>query len=206
MTVLLKLRQIANPKTYRNGFEAFKIYSAVKRHITTSYNGVKYDFKLRVSPKHTPESFPEKYIFDKIARNYKPSEWGLLFARNAIHTEWVRDFAGDEGQARFNQSSGFLENSFKRFESEFNSYLISCHNRKTKFSESLRGETPLIFVELEQGRVSLEFLVLIDAVAPFLKTCDSFLYKDYAKKISKYAELFCIDKKLLSDAIKSQCS
>ena len=206
MTALLSLKPTATPKVFRNGFEAYKLYSAVNLHITSNYDGVKYSFKKPVAKKWNEYSFPEKHAFDRIARNYKPEDWVLLYGRNCINSNWIRDFLGEVGESRLLQAKGFLDNPKKQFESMFNSYLISLYNRHIKFSDSLRGQTPFILSEFEQGRLTAEFLVLIDSVVPFLKDAESFIYKDIAFRLYKYGRLFAVNEVLLKDVIKSACS
>lgn len=206
MSALLNLIPSATPKVFRNGFEAYKLYTAVSLHITSNYDGIKYSFRKPVAKKWNEHSFPEKYAFDRIAKHIHPTEWILYFGKNCINANWVREFMGDEGEARLNQARGFLENPKKQFEAMFNSYLIMLHNRQIKYSESLKGETPLILQEFEQGRVSAEFVVLIDALTPFLETTDSLIYKDVAYRLFKYSKLFAVDKVLLKDVVKSACS
>ena len=206
MTALLSLKPTATPKVFRNGFEAYKLYTAVNLHITSKYDGVKYSFKKPVAAKHSEYSFPEKHAFDRIAKNVVPSEWVLYFGRNSIHGKWVRDFIGDTGESRLLQSRGFLENPKKQFEAMFNSYLILLYNSRIKFSESLRGQTPFILKEFEAGRLPAEFIVLIDSIVPFLENAESFIYKDLAFRLYKYGTLFAVNKVLLKDVIKSASS
>lgn len=206
MTALLSLIPSATPKVFRNGFEAYKLYTAVNLHITSNYDGVKYSFKKPVAKKWNEYSFPEKFAFDRIAKNVKPAEWVMFFGRNCINANWVREFMGDIGETRLNQTRGFLENPHKQFEAMFSSYLIMLHNRQMKYTESLKGQTPLILQEFEQNRVSAEFVVLINALTPFLEHTDSLIYKDVAYRLFKYSKLFAVNKVLLKDVVKSACS
>jgi hypothetical protein len=175
-------------------------------HITSSYDGIKYNFKKPAPKKWNEHSYPEKHAFDRIARNHHPNDWVLFYARNSIHTNWVRDFLGDTGDSRLLVVKGFLDNPKKQFETMFSSYLIALYNKHIKFSESLRGQTPFILSEFEQGRVTAEFIVLIDSIVPFLKDAESFIYKDVAFRLHKYSMLFAVDKVLLKDVIKSASS
>lgn len=206
MIELLKIKPLAIPKCFRNGFEAYKLYSGVSAHIKGNFDGIKYRFKKPVAKKFTPESFPEKYLFDKFAKNVAISDWALYFGRNSIKSNWVRDFLGDDGENEFLAARGFVEAARQKFEGLFNSYLILLYNRKIKFSESLTGEAPLILVECSAGNLPPEFLILIDAVIPFLEKTDSFIYKELAHKLARYSNLFDINRPLLSDVIKSACS
>lgn len=206
MTALLSLKPTAMPKVFRNGFEAYKLYTAVSLHITSKYDGVKYSFKKPAPKKWDEFNYPEKFAFDRIARNYKPEDWVLFYGRNAIHSNWVRDFLGDVGESRLLQSKGFLDNPKNQFEPMFSSYLIALYNKHIKFSSSLKGETPFILSEFEQGRLSAEFLILVDAIVPFLKDAESFIYKDTAFRLHKYSKLFTVNEVLLKDVIKSASS
>lgn len=206
MSALLSLHPAATQKAFRNGFEAFKLYSAVSLHITSNYDGVKYGFKKPVAKKWNEHSYPEKFAFDRIARNVKPEDWGLYFGRNCINANWVRDFIGDEGEARLNRSRGFVENSQKQFEAMFSSYLILLHNRRIRYTESLKGQTPFILQEFDAGRLPAEFLVLLDRYTPFLENAESMIYKDLAFRLFKYSKMFAVNQVLLKDVIKSACS
>tara|TARA_B100001093_G_scaffold468110_1_gene487826 strand:+ start:3901 stop:4518 length:618 start_codon:yes stop_codon:yes gene_type:complete len=52
-----------------NGFEAYKLYNAIRLHFNTDFNAVKYHFKTRVNPSSF-EMKKERYFFEKIARTY----------------------------------------------------------------------------------------------------------------------------------------
>ena len=206
MTALLRMKPTAMPKVFRNGFEAYKLYSAVSMHIRTKYDGVKYNFKKPVGKNYDEHHYPEKHAFDRIARNHPSQDWVLFFGRNCIHSNWVRDFLGDTGESRLLQAKGFLDNPKNQFESMFSSYLISLYNKRIKFSESLKGQSPFILNEFEQGRLTAEFVILIDAIVPFLKDAESLIYKDTAFRLHKYSTLFTVNEVLLKDVIKSASS
>lgn len=203
---MIELKPALIPTGYRNGFEAYKLYSAISLHIQSDYDGVKYRWKKKIPAKHTPESFPDKYLFDKISRKYQQADWPLLFGRNCINTGWIREVLGDEGESRFLASRGFLENAQNKFESLFRSYLFSLHNNRIKFGDSLTGQTPFIMNQVQQKVYPIEFLILVDAITPFLATTNSIVYGGIAKRISKYGMMFHIDQKLLKDVVKSSCS
>ena len=51
------------------GFEAYRIYNAIRLHFNTDYNAIKYHFKTNVSPSSF-EIKKERYFFEKLARTY----------------------------------------------------------------------------------------------------------------------------------------
>jgi hypothetical protein len=195
------------PTGYRSGFEAYKLYVAVSSHITQpKFDASKYRWKRKINQAHGPDSFPDKYTFDKIAKRYPREEWSLLFGRASINSGWVRDILSDDAEQRYLESRGFIENAENKFEILFRSYLISLHNRGMKFADSLTGQTPWIFNQVQQKVYPIEFCVLVDLIHPFLATTDSIVYGGIAQKLTKYSKLFCIDKKILSNVVKSACS
>lgn len=203
---MIQLNPSLIPTGYRHGFEAYKLFSAVSNHIDGKFDGVKYRWKKKIPAQYSYESYPEKYLFEKIARNHPMEDWLLLFARNCINSGWARDVLTDDAVGRFLQARGFIENAEKRFENLFKSYLISCHNGRIKYADSLKGQVPFILLQAQQKVVPIEFLVLVDSATPFLSEINSLMYSGIAKRIQRYQMIFDIDTKLLRNAIKSACS
>jgi hypothetical protein len=207
MSSLIQIDPDSIPTGYRNGFEAYKLYVAVSSHITQAkYDASKYRWKRKINAAHSPDAFPDKYTFDKIAKRYPREDWSLLFARVCINSGWVRDILSDDAEQRYLESRGFLENAENKFVNLFRSYLLSLHNKGMKFTDSLTGQTPWVFTQLQQKVYPIEFVVLLDAVSPFLANNNSIVYGGISQKIHKYSKLFCIDKKILSHVVKSACS
>lgn len=207
MSSLIHLDPTSIPTGYRNGFEAFRLYRAISTHLTTQkYDASKYKWRGFVNKDYTPDSFPDKFIFERIAKRYTREEWPLLFGRIGLNTGWIRDILNDESEARFLEARGFIEDAENKFSNLFRSYLLSLHNKGMKFTDSLTGQTPWIFNQLQQKVYPIEFAVLLDAVSPFLHRQNSIVYGGISWKIHKYSMLFCIDKKILSNVVKSACS
>lgn len=203
MTGLLSLNRQVIPKAYRHGFDSFKLYSAMKLHVQGSYDGTKYCFKKPVAAKYNHDSFPDQFVFNRIAKEYTIEEQMIFFGRNLIDHGYVRDFSGDTGSKNFLEAKGFIEQSSTVFKDMFNSYLLLLHKRGIKFSESLTGQSPFIAKGFELGRVPAEFLLCLDAAFPFLEKSESLIYQDLFKKVSKYGRLFIINTQLTKEVIRS---
>lgn len=207
MSSLIQLDPTSIPTGYRNGFEAYRLYKAISLHLTRkTYDASKYRWRGFVPDHLTPDSYPDKFTFERIAKRYTREEWPLLFGRTGLNSGWIRDVLNDESEAKFLEARGFIENAENKFENLFRSYLLSLHNKGMKFTDSLTGQTPWIFTQLQQKVYPIEFAVLLDAVSPFLADHTFIVYGGISQKIHKYSKLFCIDKKILSNVVKSACS
>ena len=203
MTGLLRLNSQVIPKAYRHGFDSFKLYSAMKLHIHGGYDGTKYKFKKSVAAKYNHDNFPDQYLFNRVARDYTIEQQMIFFGRNLIDHGYIRDFSGDTGVNNFLVSSGFIEQSEVRFKDAFGSYLLLLHKRGIKFSESLNGLDPFIGKGIEKGQVPIEFLICLDAIAPFLENNESLLYKDKFRRIWKYSKILNINTQLAKEVVRS---
>ena len=87
------------------GFEAYRLYNAIRLHFNTDYNAVKYHFKTNVSPSSF-EMKKERYFFEKLARTYpnlndligfytsnflKENTWPTEMKAN-VYTDWKGRF------------------------------------------------------------------------------------------------------------------
>ena len=203
MSGIITLNTSNIPRMYRHGFDTYKLYSAMNLHIRGSYDGTKYQFRKKVPVKWNHDNFPDKYIFNRIARDYSFEQQMVFFGRNLIDWNYIRDFGGDSGSRAFLESMGVIENSENRFRDLFNSYLIVLYNKQITFSESLKGQLPLIARGYSIGKVPVEFLLCLDSISPFLENAECLVYQDSFKRIWKYGKLFAINKSRIKEIISS---
>ena len=169
-----------------NGFEAYKIYNALKLHYTQeNFDAYKYNFKTRVTPS-SYEKIRFRYTFEKIASKYKTREAIIdFFTSNfTAGSFWIMDM----NEKNLNERKARLESFTYRFKSDINKLseydfdeLCSCKN----------GENILIN-EFCKKNINIETISMIDRMVDFIKPLLSELHdplgikKDCALMAMKY--------------------
>ena len=94
-----------------NGFEAYRIYNAIRLHFNTDFNAVKYHFKTKAS---TPSSFEmkkERYFFEKLARTYSNQNDLIAF----YTSNFLKENTWPTGKVDFSQLVIFFQKIVKPF-------------------------------------------------------------------------------------------
>ena len=146
------------------GFEAYKIYSALKLHYTQeNFDAYKYNFKTRVKP----ESFERlrfRYTFEKIASRCKTRENLIDFYTSNFITgcNWVMDM----NEKNLNDMKSRRESFSYNFKTDINK-LSSSHN----FDQlcSCTGGENVLINELCKETIKIETVAMIDLLVNFIK-------------------------------------
>ncbi len=147
-----------------SGFEAYKIYSALKLHYTQeNFDAYKYNFKTRIKP----ESFERlrfRYTFEKIASRCKTRENLIDFYTSNFITgcNWVMDM----NEKNLNDMKSRRESFSYNFKTDINK-LSSSHG----FDElcSCAGGENVLINELCKENIKIETVAMIDLLVNFIK-------------------------------------
>lgn len=146
-----------------NGFEAYKIYNALKLHYTQeNFDAYKYNFKTRVTPS-SYEKIRFRYTFEKIASKYKTREAIIDFFTSNFTAGcfWIMDM----NEKNLNERRARLESLTYNFKKDLNYFteydfdeLCICKN----------GDNLLIDAFCSK-QINIETISIIDSLVNFIK-------------------------------------
>jgi hypothetical protein len=185
------------------GFNAYKIYLALKSHFTSDYDYFKYHGKMRVKE----ESFlkrRDKFFFEKIERRYK-KELVPFFVSNLIKEDnaWSGSLATDQAEQTFNEWKKKTQSLRYVFKEDMGKVRALMDHNDLQFDELFDcgdGQHPAILKLLISEDISIESFVILDQVLSFTKRINRILLDDftwivYYKKVIKYSRFIEVDKK-----------
>ena len=185
------------------GFNAYKIYLALKSHFTSDYDYFKYHGKMRVKE----ESFlkrRDKFFFEKIERRYK-KELVPFFVSNLIKEDnaWSGSLATDQAEQTFNEWKKKTQSLRYVFKEDMGKVRALMDHNDLQFDELFDcgdGQHPAILKLLISEDISIESFVILDQVLSFVKRINRVLLDDftwivYYKKVIKYSRFIEVDKK-----------
>jgi len=185
------------------GFNAYKIYLALKSHFTSDYDYFKYHGKMRVKE----ESFlkrRDKFFFEKIERRYK-KELVPFFVSNLIKEDnaWSGSLATDQAEQTFNEWKKKTQSLRYVFKEDMGKIRALMDHNDLQFDELFDcgdGQHPAILKLLISEDISIESFVILDQVLSFAKRINKILLDDftwivYYKKVIKYSRFIEVDKK-----------
>ena len=185
------------------GFNAYKIYLALKSHFTSDYDYFKYHGKMRVKE----ESFlkrRDKFFFEKIERRYK-KELVPFFVSNLIKEDnaWSGSLATDQAEQTFNEWKKKTQSLRYVFKEDMGKVRALMDHNDLQFDELFDcgdGQHPAILKLLISEDISIESFVILDQVLSFTKRINRILLDDftwivYYKKVIKYSRFIAVDKK-----------
>lgn len=185
------------------GFNAYKIYLALKSHFTSDYDYFKYHGKMRVKE----ESFlkrRDKFFFEKIERRYK-KELVPFFVSNLIKEDnaWSGSLATDQAEQTFNEWKKKTQSLRYVFKEDMGKIRALMDHNDLQFDELFDcddGQHPAILKLLISEDISIESFVILDQVLSFAKRINRILLDDftwivYYKKVIKYSRFIEVDKK-----------
>ena len=181
-------------KNIYEGFNAYKLYLAVKNHFTTNYDFFKYNGKVNAKE----DSFlkrRDKFFFAKLQRKYNNDQLRDLFVSNFADGEdfWIGNVLTQkaesvytEWKARQMKLSYILEQDLK--------FLLDYYNeRKLDFNSLFVMENghPILLQCVLRNDIYVETMIIIDRVLNYSrrwnKVLDDPVWTEFKKRMDKYS-------------------
>ena len=191
-------------------FESYKLYNALKLHFESdSYDAIKYNFKSNVSAK----SFfnrKDKFFFAKLAKHHG-KELKMYFVSNFINdVSYVGDMINEDGEKHFMNMKKIHESLHHSFEKDINTidnYMVVNTYNFDNILESKDGQHPLIIKLWLQEEISLETVVILNAILGFVdhessKISETIMWPNISRKIVKYEPFVKFDAIKCKDIMK----
>ena len=194
--------QVARVMSYP-GFNAYKVYLALKNHFTSDYDYFKYHGKMKVKE----ESFlkrRDKFFFEKIERRYK-KELVPFFVSNLIKEDnsWSGSLVTDQAEQTFNEWKKKTQSLRYVFKEDMGRVRTLMDHNELQFDELFEcgdGQHPPIFKLLISEEITIESFVILDQVLSFCKRInkrilDDYVWSVYYKRVMKYSRFIEVDNK-----------
>ena len=181
-------------KNIYEGFNAYKLYLAVKNHFTTNYDFFKYNGKVNAKE----DSFlkrRDKFFFAKLQRKYNNDQLRDLFVSNFADGEdfWIGNVLTQKAEsvykdwkARqmkmsyiFEQDLKFLYDYYKDKNLDFNSLFV------------MENGHPILLQCVLRNDIYVETMIIIDRVLNYSrrwnKVLDDPVWTEFKKRMDKYS-------------------
>ena len=181
-------------KNLYEGFNAYKLYLAVKNHFTTNYDFFKYNGKVNAKE----DSFlkrRDKFFFAKLQRKYNNDQLRDLFVSNFADGEdfWIGNVLTQkaesvytEWKARQMKLSYILEQDLK--------FLLDYYNERNLDFNSLfvmENGHPILLQCVLRNDIYVETMIIIDRVLNYSrrwnKVLDDPVWTEFKKRMDKYS-------------------
>ena len=187
-------------KNIYEGFNAYKLYLAVKNHFTTSYDFFKYNGKVNAKENSFLKR-RDKFFFAKLQRKYNNDQLRDLFVSNFADGEdfWIGNVLTQkaesvytEWKARQMKLSYILEQDLK--------FLLDYYNERNLDFNSLfvmENGHPILLQCVLRNDIYVETMIIIDRVLNYSrrwnKVLDDPVWTEFKKRMDKYSPFVLFD-------------
>ena len=165
-----------------NGFEAYKIYLAVKLHFTSKARS--YDFHRHLGKTTARlETFTkrrDRYFFHKLSKSYNNNTIVDYFVSNFVTNTnlWVGDIIGKTGDDNYKQWSKKIEALHYYYEQDID-YILEQDYKFDDLFKSVNGQHPPILKMFLSKKINFETVLILDEILSFTKQ----LNKNISEKV-----------------------
>ena len=183
------------------GFDAYKVYLALKQHFTSNYDYFKYNGKVRAGE----ESFlkrNDRFFFRKLSKKYDKEELIEFYVSNFIISNYcVVNLVSQESEDNYVQFKKRRESLSYHFDNELRWLVDYCRDRDLELNKLLLvedGNHPLLLKLLLQKKISIETIIIMDDVLKFIRywnaRLDDIVWEEKKQLISNYRQFLNYDK------------
>jgi len=177
------------------GFEAYKIYLAIKNHFTTNYDYFKYGGKTSVKLE-TFTRRKDRFFFYKLSTKYNLNELVEYFVANFIDdtNKWVGDIVRTNGDQIYEQYKLRRESITYSFRSDLVHIDNALNGNSISFDDYfsvVNGQHNGVIKQLIGKKISIESFIILDDILGLVKRYDKeisekIIWPGISKKIKKY--------------------
>ena len=184
-------------------FEVYRTYLSVRNHFTRdNYDFFKFGGKTKVSS-GAFDKRKDRYIFDKISKDFRDEEVPLLFVSNFFAKEkfWIGNVLSEESRniyitwrKRIQSLSYGFKNDVELIDQEIN-------DREISFNDVFKvqdGQHPIILRLALANLISLESFLILNKILDFFPQFnrqieETIIWPDFYKKCVKYEPFVKVD-------------
>jgi len=181
------------------GYEFYCAYHAVKLHFTTdSYDYFKYNGKTKANPL-TFEKRNDIHMFHRLARTWDDEEVLPFLVSNFLSKNkcWTKDLLGNEATEIYTKWKKIYESLTYTFEQDVEA-ILDRGGINDMLASRPSGEYPKVFTMMQQNEITLETLVILNALTGCMANWDKWYAEDYiytcvSNMIKKYTPFLHLD-------------
>lgn len=194
--------------------DVYRTYLSVRNHFTNdNYNFFKFGGKTKASS-GAFEKRRDRYIFDKVSKDYKDDEIALLFVSNFIAKEkfWIGNTLSEESRNIYIMWRKKIQSLSYIFENDVKVIIDEINDREIDFDSVFKiqdGQHPIILRLTLADRISLESFLILNKILDFFpqfnrRIEETIIWPDYYKKCVKYEPFVKVDMTRFKFILKKQ--
>lgn len=194
--------------------DVYRTYLSVRNHFTNdNYNFFKFGGKTKASS-GAFEKRRDRYIFDKVSKDYKDDEIALLFVSNFIAKEkfWIGNTLSEESRNIYTMWRKKIQSLSYIFENDVKVIIDEINDREIDFDSVFKiqdGQHPIILRLTLADRISLESFLILNKILDFFpqfnrRIEETIIWPDYYKKCVKYEPFVKVDMTRFKFILKKQ--
>ena len=194
--------------------DVYRTYLSVRNHFTNdNYNFFKFGGKTKASSSAF-EKRRDRYIFDKVSKDYKDDEVALLFVSNFIAKEkfWIGNTLSEESRNIYTMWRKKIQSLSYIFENDVKVIIDEINDREIDFDSVFKiqdGQHPIILRLTLADRISLESFLILNKILDFFpqfnrRIEETIIWPDYYKKCVKYEPFVKVDMTRFKFILKKQ--
>lgn len=194
--------------------DVYRTYLSVRNHFTNdNYNFFKFGGKTKASSSAF-EKRRDRYIFDKVSKDYKDDEVALLFVSNFVAKEkfWIGNALSEESRNIYTMWRKKIQSLSYIFENDVKAIIDEINDREIDFDSVFKiqdGQHPIILRLTLADRVSLESFLILNKILDFFpqfnrRIEETIIWPDFYKKCVKYEPFVKVDMTRFKFILKKQ--
>ena len=194
--------------------DVYRTYLSVRNHFTNdTYNFFKFGGKTKASSSAF-EKRRDRYIFDKVSKDYKDDEVALLFVSNFVAKEkfWIGNALSEESRNIYTMWRKKIQSLSYIFENDVKTIIDEINDREIDFDSVFKiqdGQHPIILRLTLADRISLESFLILNKILDFFpqfnrRIEETIIWPDYYKKCVKYEPFVKVDMTRFKFILKKQ--
>ncbi len=184
-------------------FEVYRTYLSVRNHFTRdSYDFFKFGGKTKVSS-GAFDRRKDRYIFDKISKDFRDDEVPLLFVSNFVDKDkfWIGNVLSEESRNIYTTWKKRIQSLSYGFKNDVELIDQEMHDREIDFNGVFKiqdGQHPIILRLALANLVSLESFLILNKILDFFPQFnrqieETIIWPDFYKKCVKYEPFMKVD-------------
>ena len=184
-------------------FEVYRTYLSVRNHFTRdSYDFFRFGGKTKVSS-GAFDRRKDRYIFDKISKDFRDDEVPLLFVSNFVAKDkfWIGNVLSEESRNIYTTWKKRIQSLSYGFKNDVELIAQEMHDREIDFNGVFKiqdGQHPIILRLALANLISLESFLILNKILSFFPQFnrqieETIIWPDFYKRCVKYEPFVKVD-------------
>ena len=184
-------------------FEVYRTYLSVRNHFTRdSYDFFRFGGKTKVSS-GAFDRRKDRYIFDKISKDFRDDEVPLLFVSNFVDKDkfWIGNVLSEESRNIYTTWKKRIQSLSYGFKNDVELIAQEMHDREIDFNGVFKiqdGQHPIILRLALANLISLESFLILNKILSFFPQFnrqieETIIWPDFYKRCVKYEPFVKVD-------------